>query len=481
MKLTDFIENVPQKFADIELSGITNDSRKVTSGCAFVCITGSSSDGHEYAEKAAENGAAVIIAQRDTGLENQIIVADTHKAYADGCAAYFGNPADKLKLIGITGTNGKTTVTYLIKSVLEQLGKKVGLIGTIKNMIGSDELEAKNTTPDAFELHGLFRKMVDAGCEYCVMEVSSHALDQKRVSGLHFAVAGLTNISQDHLDYHGTMENYIAAKKKLFYMCDCGVFNADDACCEQLMADTPCKKVTYSVNNSVSDYIAKGIVCRSDGINFELIGDGVISRVRLKTPGKFSVYNGLCAASMAMSLGFAFEDVASALSNSQSVKGRAEVVPTNRDFTVIIDYAHTPDGIENILSTMNEIKKGRLVALFGCGGDRDRTKRPKMAAAAAKLADFVIVTSDNPRSENPMKIIEDAVAGLADTETPYTVIENRAEAIRWSIENAQPDDIIVLMGKGHETYQILADKTIHFDEREVIRDVLTDLDRKQGI
>lgn len=481
MKLTDFLNDVPSRFADIELTYITNDSRRVVKGCAFVCIIGSNSDGHDFAADAAQKGAAVIISQRDMGLDNQIVVHDTHRAYADGCAAYFGNAADSLKLIGITGTNGKTTVTYLVKSVLEQLGKKVGLIGTIQNMIGDDELPAKNTTPDAYELHSLFRKMVDAGCEYCIMEVSSHALDQKRVNGLHFEVAGLTNISQDHLDYHGTMDNYIAAKKKLFSMCDIGVFNADDACCEQLMEGVPCKTITYSVNNGVSDYIAKGMTCRSDGVNFELIGDSVISRIKLKTPGKFSVYNGLCAVSMVLALGFEFDSVATALSNSTAVKGRAEVVPTNKDFTVIIDYAHTPDGIENILSTMREIKTGRLVALFGCGGDRDRTKRPKMAEASAKLADFVIVTSDNPRSEDPQRIIDDVLTGLRDTDTPYKVIVNRADAIKWAIENAQSEDLIVLMGKGHETYQILADKTIHFDEREVVNDALTNLEDTQII
>ena len=477
MKLTDFLDNVPAALKDIEITGITNDSRKVTEGCAFVCIVGTASDGHDYAAAAAEKGAAVIIAQRDTGLSDQIVVADTHKAYAKGCAAFFGNPAESLKLIGITGTNGKTTVTYLIKSVLEQLGCKVGLIGTIKNMICDEELEAKNTTPDAYELHGLFRRMVDAGCEYCVMEVSSHALDQDRVNGLHFAVAGYTNISQDHLDYHKTMENYVDAKKKLFSMCDVGVFNADDGWYERMCSDVPCRKITYSAENGTSDYIAKGAIFRADGVNFELIGDSVINRIKLKTPGRFSVYNGLCAASMVLALGFDFAKVSAALCNSTAVKGRAEVVPTGRDFTVIIDYAHTPDGIENILATMEQIKTGRLVALFGCGGDRDRTKRPKMAAAAAEYADFLIVTSDNPRTEDPQSIINDALEGLKDTDTPYVVVVNRAEAIRYAIENAKPNDIIVLMGKGHETYQILADKTIHFDEREVVKEVLDSLDR----
>ena len=234
--------------------------------------------------------------------------------------------------------------------------------------------------------------------------------------------------------------------------------------------------MTYSVNNNVSDYIAKGVVCHSDGVVFELIGDSVINRIKLKTPGKFSVYNGLCAASMVMSLGFSFESVTAALSRSTAVKGRAEVVPTDRDFTVIIDYAHTPDGIENILSTMREIKKGRLVALFGCGGDRDRTKRPLMAAATAKLADFVIITSDNPRSEKPESIIDDIVVGMDGFNVPYEVIVNRADAINWAIKNAKTDDLIVLMGKGHETYQILADKTIHFDEREVVAEALFSLD-----
>ncbi len=475
MKLTDFLQDVPARLKDTEINDVTNDSRKVKNGSAFFCIIGSVTDGHSFAAEAEAKGASVIITQRDIGVKNQIIVDDTHKAYADACAALFGHPANDLKLIGITGTNGKTTVTYLIKSVLEQLGKKVGIIGTIKYMIGDEEIPAGNTTPDAYELHGLFRKMVDAGCEYCVMEVSAHALDQKRVSGLHFAVAGLTNISQDHLDYYGTMESYIDSKKQLFYMCECGVFNADDECADYFMEGVPCKTVTYSAQNGTSDYIAKGVVCRFDGVNFELIGDSVIGRVKLKTPGKFSVYNGLCAASMILSLGFDFDSVVDALGKSASIKGRAEVVPTNRDFTVIVDYAHTPDGIVNILSTMNEVKTGRLVALFGCGGDRDRTKRPKMAAAAASIADFVIVTSDNPRSEDPQRIIDDILTGLDGLNVPHKVIVSRDEAIRFAVKNAEPDDLIVLMGKGHETYQILADKTIHFDEREVVRDALAEI------
>lgn len=466
--------NCSGPLADLPINDITNDSRSVAEGCAFFCISGSASDGHKYAADAAAKGASVIVAEHDLGLPNQVIVPDTHEAYSSACAAFFGNPADRLKLIGVTGTNGKTTVTYLLKSILEQLGHKVGLIGTIQNMIGDRIIEARNTTPDAKELHGLFRQMVDAGCDYAVMEVSSHALDQKRVWGLHFAAAIFTNLTQDHLDYHGTMDNYLHAKQLLFKMCDLAVINADDGYADRITDGADCRTVTCSAQSNYADYIAKGAVFRADGVNFELVGKDTIARVKAHTPGEFSVYNNMLAAVCVIELGNSISDVCTALSGTSGVKGRAEVVPTGRDFTVIIDYAHTPDGLENILHTMRGIKSGRLVVLFGCGGDRDSKKRPIMAQVAARLADYVIVTSDNPRTENPSRIIDDILVGMADTTTPYTVIENRAEAIKFAINNARRDDIIVLAGKGHETYQILNTGKIHFDEREVVRDALAE-------
>ena len=374
-------------------------------------------------------------------------------------------------ITAITGTNGKTTTTFLIKQILENVGKKVGLIGTVQNMVGSEVYPAHYTTPDPHELQSLFRKMVDANCEYCVMEVSSQALAQGRVKGIHFLIGAFTNLTQDHLDYHKTWENYFNAKRILFENCDIAVTNVDDKNGLKIVENLPCKVVTYAVDNINSDYTAKNVSFSSNGVKYELVGDK-IGRVVCPIPGRFSVYNSLCAATVALALGVDFEDTLIAIGKSNGVKGRIEVVPTNTDYTVIIDYAHSPDGLENIISSLKEIAKGRVVTLFGCGGDRDKTKRPKMGKIAADLSDFCVVTSDNPRSENPSEIIKDILEGMKDSKTPYVVVENRKEAITWALHNAQKDDIILLAGKGHETYQILPTGTIHFDEREVVAEVL---------
>ncbi len=474
MKLSQLLGELPSGVADVDITSITNDSRKVEQGTVFFCIRGATLDGHKFAVAAAEKGAAAVVTDHNVGVCSQIIVSDTRAAYAQACSAFYGNPKDSLKLIGITGTNGKTTTAYLIKSMLENLGKKVGIIGTICNIIGDEILPAANTTPDAAELHMLLKKMVDAGCEYAVMEVSSHALDQLRVDGLHYSSAVFTNLTQDHLDYHGSMDNYIAAKHKLFSMTEIAVANRDDEHFAEMTDGITCPILTYSVNNK-SDLKAENIAYLPAGTEFALVGDNISEYVATKTPGKFSVYNALCAAACMISLGFDIHEVCVALSKAQAVKGRAEVVPTGRDFTVIIDYAHTPDGVENILNAMNEIKQGRLVTLFGCGGDRDRTKRPLMGAIAAELSDYCIVTSDNPRTELPSAIIDDILVGMADTKTPYTVIENRREAIFYAIKNAQPNDVIVLAGKGHETYQIIGKEKNHFDEREIVAEALAQL------
>ena len=308
--------------------------------------------------------------------------------------------------------------------------------------------------------------------DYCVMEVSSHALDQHRVAGCTYELGVFTNLTQDHLDYHGTMENYMLAKKQLFSICRTGIVNLDDAWAEPMRTDVPCRIMTYSAQKDEADYVARNIRYRADGVDFELVGIGHIGRVHMQIPGQFSVYNGLCAATVCPALGMEFDRVVETLSAAAGVKGRAEVVPTGRDFTVVIDYAHTPDGLDNICRTLKECCTGRLVTLFGCGGDRDKTKRPLMGATAAAWSDHLVVTSDNPRTEDPAAIIEDILVGLADSTTPYTVMENRVEAIRWAIANARPGDTILLAGKGHETYQILNSGTIHLDEREVVAEAL---------
>ena len=408
------------------------------------------------------------------GYENQIIVENSRLEFSRMSALWFGNPADKLKLIGVTGTNGKTSVTYMIKKILESNGEKVGLIGTIQNMIGDKVIEAKNTTPGAFELNSMFADMVKEGCTYAVMEISSHALDQNRVSDLSFEVAVFTNLTQDHLDYHKTMENYLAAKKKLFTMCKTAVINIDDSYAQELIAGIDCKIVTYSTGND-STYSAKGINYRPASVEYELVSNTSINHIKVNTGGKFSVYNSMCAIVTAMELGIAVSSAATAIAALEGIKGRAEVVPNERDFTVIIDYAHTPDGLKNILSTFRECQRNRLIVLFGCGGDRDRTKRAIMGKVAVYNADYIIITSDNPRSEEPSKIIEDILEGTQGTNKPIKVIENRIEAINYAISIAQKDDIVVLAGKGHETYQILKEGTIHLDEREVVREALNKL------
>ena len=473
MKLSEVLKGIEVKneYEEREVLEVTADSRNVEEGYLFVCVKGASFDGHNVAAEMLEKGAVAVVTERDLGLENQILVDDSRACLSPICANFFGNPADKLKIIGLTGTNGKTTTTFLIKQILENVGKKVGLIGTVQNMVGSEVFPAHYTTPDPHELQSLFRKMVDAGCEYCVMEVSSQALAQGRVNGVPFLIGAFTNLTQDHLDYHKTWENYFNSKRILFENCEIAVTNLDDEYGLEIVRDLPCKVRTYALDNTKADYTAKNITFSASGVKYELVCDN-IGRVYCPVPGRFSVYNSLCAAAIALELGLDFKEVLVAISKSNGVKGRIEVVPTDTDYTIIIDYAHSPDGLENIISSLREIAEGRVVTLFGCGGDRDKTKRPKMGKIAAELSDFCVVTSDNPRSENPTAIIEDILEGMKETKTPYKVVENRKEAIRWAMENAEKNDIILLAGKGHETYQILPSGTIRFDEREVVSEIL---------
>ena len=475
MKLFELLGEKAGKFAEIEITGVTCDSRHVTEGSVYVCINGVTVDGHKFAESAVKSGAAVVICEKDVGLSNQIFVENSRKTFAELSAAWFEHPAKNLKIIGVTGTNGKTSVSYMIKKVLEHFGYKVGLVGTIQNMIGDEVLPSKNTTPSAYELQSMFSLMVRSGCKYCVMEVSSHALDQDRVYGIEFDVGLFTNLTQDHLDYHITMDNYLLAKRKLFSMSKVAIMNADDAYFQQMSEGLKCDLMTYSTKSEDCDFVAQNIKLRPDGTQFDIKCNQGNYSIKTSIGGKFTPYNALCAIGCCVKLGFDAEKVIEAIAQMAGVKGRAEVVPTERDFTVIIDYAHTPDGLENILKTFAECDKNRLIVLFGCGGDRDRTKRPKMGAIAADIADYVIVTSDNPRSEEPMSIINDILEGMHNSSTPYEVIENRVEAIKKAVQIAKKDDIIVLAGKGHETYQILKDGTIHLDEREVIAEALKNL------
>ena len=469
MKLEQLLR-CEKELAELEITGITNDSRKVRKGFAFVNTQGNA----EYDLNASQNGASVIISSNKSNLENLILTENTAATFAEMSANWYGNPAKKLKILGVTGTNGKTTVTYMLKAILEAAGKKVGLIGTIKNLSGDREIPSINTTPNAYYLHGLFSEMVKEGCEYVVMEVSSHALAQGHVLGVEFECAMFTNLTQDHLDYHGDMEEYFLAKKKLFENCKVAVLNADDKYGVRLLNETDCKTFSYSIENN-SDYMAMGINCLATRVNYNLLTDALV-RIAVNVGGNFTVYNSLCAVACALQLGISADIIVAALASFKGVKGRAEVVETNKDFTVIIDYAHTPDGLKNILKTYKKCAKNRLILLFGCGGDRDKSKRALMGEIASIYADFVIVTSDNPRTENPQEIINDILKGVPNALFNGKIIEDRAKAIKFALSIAQKDDIIVLAGKGHETYQIIGKEKFPFNEREIVLSALQNLD-----
>ncbi len=460
---------------DVEITHIAYDSRRVVPGSLFVCIKGFATDGHQYIQNAIASGAAAILVQDDADTAGTPCVKaeNTRKALAQVAANFYGHPEQKMKIVGVTGTNGKTTVTTLIKSVLEFSGKKVGLIGTNENMIGNEVLPTERTTPESLELFELFAKMADAGVEYVIMEVSSHSLILNRVFGICFEVAAFTNLTQDHLDFHETMENYYQAKRLLFDVCKTGIINIDDPAGKRISNDRPCPLLTYSIEED-SDCQAKDIRISPRGVIFTVTTEETSLSVRLGIPGKFSVYNALAAFSTCLALGISPEKITEALLIAKGVKGRAETVYTGTEYTILIDYAHTPDGLENILNTVKEFTKGRVVTLFGCGGDRDPVKRPIMGEIAGTLSDYCIITSDNPRTEDPMSIIRQVEEGMKRTTCTYTVIENRREAIRYAMETAEPGDCVVLAGKGHETYQIIGKEKRHFDEREVIQEILAD-------
>ncbi|MGI5971608.1 MAG: UDP-N-acetylmuramoyl-L-alanyl-D-glutamate--2,6-diaminopimelate ligase [Oscillospiraceae bacterium] len=478
MKLSDLLRGIDVLRTTVDLNtdinAVVYDSRKALPGCLFVAMAGFETDGHEYISSALEKGAAAVICQHAPAGAPCVTVSDPRAALARIGANFFRNPAEEMTIIGVTGTNGKTTTTYILKTLLEKaFGAKVGLIGTNQNMIGDKALPAERTTPESFELQALLREMADAGCTHVVMEVSSHALSLHRVDGISFRTGIFTNLTQDHLDFHRTMEDYLAAKAKLFGMCEAGIFNIDDEYAGELMKNAACRIFTYSAIRNEADLVAKNINLKPDRVEFEALTIDAISRAELHIPGRFSVYNALAAIAAMLELGAPLTTITSAIKSAKGVKGRMEVVPTGgRDFTIIIDYAHTPDALENVIRTVKDFSKGRTVVLFGCGGDRDPIKRPLMGQVAARLADYVIVTSDNPRTEKPEKIIEEIVGGMEGIKTPYTVITDRIEAIHYAIDSHESNDIIILAGKGHETYQIVGKTKRHMDEREIVAEWL---------
>ena len=455
---------------ELEIGGVSYDSRATTPGDLFVAMTGYAADGHDFIPMAREKGAVCILCERaPEDAQPWVKVAHSRRALALLSANWFSHPAEEMTMIGVTGTNGKTTTTYLLKEVLErEAGAAVGLIGTNQILIGTEVLEAERTTPESFELHRLFRKMREAGCTYVVMEVSSHALFLDRVYGIPFEVGIFTNLTQDHLDFHKTMEAYCDAKARLFSMCRVGVVNGDDPWHKRLLEHAACQVLTYA-EQAPADLRAENVSLSAAGVAFDAVTKSERQAIFVGIPGGFMVYNTLDVLAAALALGIPLKDSAAALRQSRHVKGRVEVVPLpGTEYTVLIDYAHTPDAVENVLRSVRGFAKGRVVALLGCGGDRDKTKRPKMGAAAAALADLVIVTSDNPRTEDPRGIIQDILAGMYRSQTPHIVVEDRAAAIVYAMDHAQKDDVIVLMGKGHETYQIVGAEKRHLDEREIV-------------
>lgn len=478
MKLSQLLKNVEHRLLgeDVPVNSIEYDSRKVEQGDVFCCVVGTFSDGHSFAEQAVKMGAAALVVEHELPLDvTQVIVEDTRAAMAEMAAEYYGHPADSLTMVGITGTNGKTTTTYMIKSIAERAGKKVGLIGTIRNIIGDKVIDTDRTTPESVDLHKILRQMKDEGVDLVVMEVSSHSLDQRRVHGVTFEVGEFTNLTQDHLDYHKTFENYLEAKRKLFLQSKRAVINADDPYGRLLIEGLDIPVATYGIRER-ADISASEIDITTKGVQFDMHTAEGLTRMHVPIPGLFSVFNAMGAAGVAMCLGFPMEAIKGGIDVMLSVSGRLEPLPTNgRPFSVLLDYAHTPDALENILKTVREFAKGRIVTLFGCGGDRDKAKRPIMGEIAGRYSDALIVTSDNPRTEEPMDIINSIMDGVKKSGCDYVVIENRRKAIAFALENAQPEDIIILAGKGHENYQEINGIKHHFDEKEIVAELMAAL------
>lgn len=464
---------------ETEISGIALDSRKVRKGYLFVCIEGFKTDGHMYIPTAIENGAAALLVSKEVKdvPENITVVRidDTRYGLAHVSDLFYGHPSGKFNLIGITGTKGKTTTSHMIKAILEEENKLVGLIGTIGNKIGTQVLPAERTTPESLELQELFNEMARQKVDSVVMEVSSQGLELHRVSCCEFDIGAFTNLTQDHIspNEHASMEDYFNAKLKLFGMCKKALVNVDSPYGKRVIEAAKCEALTFGIEND-ADIRAVNIETHSDSVDFDVVAPTQTYRATVPVPGMFSVYNALTAIGVATMMGVRKESIINGLLKVV-VPGRAEVIARRDKFTVMTDYAHTPDSLKNILETVKDFANGRTVCVFGCGGDRDSSKRPQMGEISGNIADFTIITSDNPRTETPEAIIADIEEGIKRTSGEYIVIVDRRSAIKYALENAQNGDVIVLAGKGDETYQIFKDKTIKFDEREVVSELLKEL------
>ena len=476
-ELLSAIEYRAEYVPDADICDLVYDSRIVKPGCAFVCLRGANVDGHQYAAMAAEKGAAVIIAEEPVAVDIPVILTEnTRLALAMLSAKFFGHPADNdITVIGITGTKGKTTTAFMLRSVLEAAGHKTGVIGTIGVAYGDKVIQTGNTTPESYVVQKFLREMADNGCEYCVMEVSSIGLKDHRVAGFTFDLGLFTNFSEDHIGgvEHKDMAEYLYCKSLLFRMCRKGIINIDDASWQDIVKDHTCEIVSYGYSES-ADYVAHGDMLVTVpgflGVRFSVTGRAVYT-ADVAIPGRFNVYNALCAAAAAHELGISDEAVQAGL-KAVKVKGRVEPVPVPGDFTLLIDYAHNAVSMESLLTTLRLYDPKRLVCMFGAGGNRPKVRRYEMGEASGRLADLSVITADNSRFENVLDIIEDIKIGMHKTEGKYVTIPDRREAIRWCIENAQPGDIVVLAGKGHEDYQEIEGVKYPFDERVVIREIL---------
>lgn len=468
---------------DVEIDHIAYDSRKVKNGSLFVCIDGFTTDGHKFAPFAVQNGAKALLVQKDVDVPEGVTVIkinSTRYGLAYVSDMFFNHPSKKFKLAGVTGTKGKTTTTYMIKSILEEANQKIGLVGTLGNRIGNEQIPGERTTPESYDLQALFAEMVQKDVQTVVMEVSSQGLELHRVSLCDYDIGVFTNLSQDHISpkEHRNMEEYFNAKLKLFKMCKTGLVNIDSKYGDQVLRNAECKTYTYGIEKE-ADIKAVNIELHQSSVAFDVETPWMRGKINVSVPGLFTIYNALAAIGVCSLLGVPYECMVKGLAHV-SVPGRAEVIFRGNNYSVITDYAHTPDSLENILSTFKKHAHGRVVCVFGCGGDRDKTKRPAMGEISGRISDFTIITSDNPRTEDPEAIIRDIEEGIKKTNGEYITIVDRRDAIKYAINNARNNDVIILAGKGHETYQIFKDKTIHFDEREVVKEILDELNVKSG-
>ena len=460
---------------DLDILGIEHDSRNVQKGFLFIATKGFNDDGHKHIKEAIEKGALAIILSEDISIESGasfIWVEDSYDAIGYLATKFYNNPQSKLNLIGITGTNGKTSTSYFIRSILEEAGIKTGIIGTTGALMDEKILDLNNTTPEPLELIRSLNQMVENNMSACVMEVSSHALALKRVEYIDFDLGIFTNLTKDHLDYHNTMEEYFNSKLKLFYKTyKYNIINIDDKYGERIKNISPIASISYGIEN-ISDIFATDITYFIDKVNFLLNYKNESTEINLNVPGRFSIYNALAAASCAIALNIKLDIIKKGLESIQGIEGRFEILPIDKDFTVIIDFAHTADGLENVLTILDQFTEGRKIVVFGAGGDRDRSKRPEMGEAVGRHGDLAIITSDNPRTEDPNTIIEDLLKGIKKTNIDYKTIVDRKEAIEYALSIGQAKDIILLAGKGHERYILKNNKKYPFDERKIVLDYL---------